>query len=307
VVEGAKILVTGPTGNFAFPVVKALGRTNEVWGLARFSNQTDQQHLEALGVRCLRKDLTTDSLDDVPTDFDYVLHAGAMVAMGSERDMQYTFEVNVQGTGRLMYHCRNVKTFVFCSTGGVYAHQSHPVVESDPYGMPIPAYSLSKIAAEQLVKFVACQWNIATIMLRIGAVYGPDRGGPSVRLDRMLRGKEVWVNPSEPRQASVMWVDDAVALATKALTSGQVPPVVVNFCGDDPVSIEDYCRYTGDLMGIEPKFRYTDETYPANVMDTTKMHEILGRCEVGWREGFRRLISNRYPDIKLREVAERTD
>ncbi|MBO0729282.1 MAG: NAD(P)-dependent oxidoreductase [Acidimicrobiaceae bacterium] len=288
--------MTGPAGHLTLPIVRRLAPDNDVWGLARFSDPAARAALEALGVTCVAKDLARDSLDDLPGDFDYVLHAGAMVAMASEEDMDYTFAVNVQGTGRLMERCRGVKTFVHCSTGGVYRHQTHPARETDDYGAPIPAYSLSKVAAEQLVIFLSKLWGVPTIILRIGAVYGPDATGPLVRIQRMLRGKEVWVNPTEPRQASVMWVDDAVRLAIKAFECGQVPPVITNFSGDDPVSIEDYCRYAGELLGVEPRFRYTDETYPANQLDTTRMHEILGKCEVGWREGFRRLLAATFPD-----------
>lgn len=295
--EGKRILVTGPAGHLSLPIVRELSRANEVWGVARFGRAEDRSTLEALGVRCLRKDIATDDLDDIP-EVDYVFHAGGMVAMGSEDDMAYTFEVNVQGTGRLLERCRGVKGFVFCSTGGVYAKQSRPVREDDEYGAPIPAYSLSKIAAEQLVRFLAPRLQIPTIILRIGAVYGPDASGPMVRIRRMLRGKEVWVNPEDPREASVMWVDDAVRLAVVALEKGRIPPITVNFAGDDPVSIEDYCRFAGRLLGVEPRFRYTDETYPANQMDTTLMHEVLGRCEVGWQEGFRRLISACFPEAE---------
>ncbi|HET6811407.1 MAG TPA: NAD(P)-dependent oxidoreductase [Acidimicrobiales bacterium] len=296
--QGKRILVTGPAGHLALPIVRELVRSNEVFGLARFSRDEDVSRLEALGVRCLRRDIARDDLADLPPNLDYVLHAGAMVAMASEEDMAYTFEVNVQGTGRLLERCRGVKGFVFCSTGGVYAKQPRPVRESDDYGAPIPAYSLSKIAAEQLVRFLAPRLEIPTIILRIGAVYGPDASGPLVRIRRMLRGKEVWVNPEEPRKGSVMWVDDAVRLAVVALEKGQIPPITVNFAGDDPVSIEDYCRFAGRLLGVEPTFRYTDETYPANQMDTTLMHEVLGRCEVGWQEGFRRLITACFPDVQ---------
>jgi UDP-glucuronate 4-epimerase len=299
-VEGKKILVTGPAGHLTTPIVRELAKANDVWGLARFSDPASRSKLEALGVTCVKKDIARDPLDDLPEDFDYVFHAGAMVAMSSEDDMAYTFEVNVQGTGRLLERCRNVKTFVFCSTGGVYQHQTYPVRETDHYGAPIPAYGMSKIAAEQLVMFLSRLWEIPTVILRIGAVYGPDATGPLVRIQRMMRGKEVWVNPTEPREASVMWVDDAVRLAIKAFECGAVPPVVTNFSGDDPVSIENYCRFAGQLLGVEPKFRYTDGTYPANTMDTTHMHEVLGRCEVGWQEGFRRLIEAKYPDAVLR-------
>ncbi len=255
-----------------------------------------------MGVTCVAKDLARDSLDDLPTDFDRVFHAGAMVAMASEDDMAYTFKVNVEGTGRLLEHCRAAKTFVFCSTGGVYAKQTRPVREDDDYGAPIPAYSLSKVAAEQLVQFLAPRLGVPTIILRIGAVYGPEATGPMVRIQRMLRGKEVWVNPAEPRRGSVMWVDDAVRLAIVALEKGQTPPITVNFSGDDPVSIEEYCRYSGELLGVEPRFRYTDETYPANQMDTTLMHEVLGPCEVGWREGFKRLLEACFPERMTSQV-----
>ena len=125
---------------------------------------------------------------------------------------------------------------------------------------------MSKIAAERLVLFLAPRLLVPTIILRIGAVYGPEASGPLVRIQRMLRGKEVWVNPQEPKDGSVMWVDDAVRLAIVAVEKGQIPPVTANFAGDDPRSIEDYHRYSGQLLGVEPTFRcsYTDETYPAN-------------------------------------------
>lgn len=294
-----KILITGPAGHLTIPIVRELAPHNDVWGLARFGDPAQRTMLEELGVTCVKKDLASDPLDDLPTDFDCVFHAGAMVAMASEDDMAYTFEVNVQGTGRLLEHCRDVGTFVFCSTGGVYAHQTHPVTESDDYGAPIPAYSLSKIAAEQLVTYLATTHRIPTIILRIGAVYGPDATGPMVRINRMLRGKEVWVNPAEPRQGSVMWVDDAVRLAIVAMERGEVPPVVTNFCGDDPVSIDEYCTYAGELLGVEPRFKWTDETYPSNRMDTAKMHEVLGHPQVGWKEGFRRLLESQFPDREL--------
>lgn len=297
-----KILITGPAGHLTIPIVRRLAPDNDVWGLARFSKPEQRMMLEGLGVTCVKKDLATDTLDDLPTDFDVVFHAGAMVAMDSERDMAYTFQVNVQGTGKLLEHCRDVSTFVFCSTGGVYARQTHPVRETDDYGAAIPAYSMSKIAAEQLVMYLADKHQIPTIILRIGAVYGPDATGPMVRINRMMRGKEVWVNPTEPRKGSVMWVDDAVELGIKAMECGQVPLVVTNFCGDDPVSIDEYCTYAGRLLGVEPKFKWTDETYPANQMDTTRMHEVLGYPKVGWREGFRRLLETQFPDQVLHDV-----
>lgn len=297
--QGKKILVTGPAGNLTFPIVQELVKDNEVWGLARFSDPAGRTALEDLGVTCVQRDLARDSIDDLPTDFDAVWHAGAMVAMSSEEDMAYTFEVNVQATGKLLEHCRDVKTFVHCSTGGVYAHKEGLLTEDSDYGAPIPAYSLSKIAAEQLVKYLATKHQIPTIILRIGAVYGPGLAGPMVRINRMMRGKDVWVNPAEPRKGSVMWIGDAVRMAIIAMEKGTVPLTTTNFCGDDPVSIDEYCIYAGKLLGIEPTFKWTDGTYPSNQMDTTRMHQVLGPAKVSWKEGFRMLLEGEFPDRKL--------
>jgi UDP-glucuronate 4-epimerase len=297
--NGAKVLVTGPAGNIGLPLVRALAPDNEVWGIARFSNPDSVAELEAMGVRCVRKDIGRESFDDLPSDFDCVFHGASLIPMASELDMAETFAINTQATARLFSHCRQASTFVFCSTAGVYRHQPRPLLETDEYGADVPAYALSKISAEQAVIFLSGLWNTPAIILRIGALYGPEggTGGAFAPIDRMVKGKEIWVNPAEPRGLCLIWEDDAVRLSIRALEAGQVPPVVVNLCGDEKVSVEEYTAYAGELLGLEPRFRLTDETYPANPMDNTVMHEVLGQCDVPWREGIRRLVAHKYPDL----------
>jgi nucleoside-diphosphate-sugar epimerase len=294
-----KVLVTGPTGNLGLPLVRALAPLHDVWAVARFSDPERVAELEGMGVRCVRKDLASDSFDDLPEDFDSVFHGASLIPMESERDMATTFEVNTQATARLFTHCRHTGTFVFCSTAGVYRHQPRPLRESDEYGADVPAYALSKISAEQLVRYLSVLWSTPTIILRIGALYGPDggSGGAFAPIDRLVQGKEIWVNPTEPRGVSLLWEDDAVRLAQRALGAGQVPPVVVNFCGDEQVSVEEYCTFAGELLGLTPRFRYTEETYPANPLDTTVLHDVLGRGETGWRHGIAQAVAHLYPDL----------
>jgi UDP-glucuronate 4-epimerase len=299
IVQGEKIVVTGATGSLALPLVRELSRDNEVWALARFRDAGMREALEDLGVTCVVKDLAADTFDDLPDDFTRVYHAAGLVfTEGSENDFSYTFEINVQATARLMHHFRYVRTFVYCSTGAVYAHQGRPVAESDPYGVSIPAYSLSKIAAENVVIFIANQWQVPTVILRIGMVWGPEGDrGPGIRVARMLRGEEVLVSPVTPAPISLIWEDDSAELSVKALTLGAVPPLIVNLGGDEPVSTEEVCTYAGELLGIEPKFRYTDEAYTPMFMDPTFRQQVLGPCKVGWREGMRRMLGRQYPDL----------
>jgi UDP-glucuronate 4-epimerase len=297
--SGARILITGPTGNLGRPLAKALAAGNEVWGLARFSSPAVRADLEAAGIRCVARDVGFDPLDGIPSDFEYVFHAASLIPMGSERDMARTFAVNTQGTARVMEHCSRARTFVFCSTAGVYRHQPRPLLEGDDYGIDVPAYAMSKIAAEQVVRYLSVSAGIPAVILRVGALYGVEggSGGATAPIDRMIQGKEVWINPAEPRGVSLLWEDDAVRLAARALGVGQVPALIMNFAGEEQVSVEEYCAYAGRLVGRRPRFRYTTEAYPANPLDTARMREVLGRCDTPWREGIKTMLERRYPDL----------
>ena len=96
--EGRKILITGPTGQVAFPLARDLARKNEVHGLARLGRTEDRERIEAVGVRPLSVDLAQDSLEDLPRDYDYVLNF-AIVKSG---DFGYDLAANAEGVGRLM-------------------------------------------------------------------------------------------------------------------------------------------------------------------------------------------------------------
>jgi UDP-glucuronate 4-epimerase len=298
-VSRTKILVTGATGRVGTPLIRELSKENETWGLARFTSLGSREMLERLGVTCVAMDLADERLDDLPDDFTHVVHAGAIVYTGgSERDPVYTLELNAQATGRLMYHCRRAETFVHCSTGGVYRYSPEPVKESDLLGSTIGEYSLSKIVAESLVTFLSRQWKIPTVILRIGMVWGLEGGGPARRVDLMVRNEEVVVSAATPSYSSLIWEDDAVRMIEDALKLGEVPPLVVNLGGDEAVATEEYCAYAGELLGLEPTFRYTDETYPGTFMDPTRRQAIFGPCRIDWREGMRRLIEDRYPELR---------
>ncbi len=69
--EGKKILITGPSGQVALPVVEQLARNNEVVAIARFSNPDVQASIDALGATTQQIDLADDSFSELPDDFDY--------------------------------------------------------------------------------------------------------------------------------------------------------------------------------------------------------------------------------------------
>ncbi|MFP8876787.1 MAG: NAD-dependent epimerase/dehydratase family protein, partial [Myxococcota bacterium] len=84
--EGQKILVTGPAGQIAFPLAARLAQDNEVWGIARFSDASTRERVEAVGIQTRPVDLAEPSWGDLPDDFDYILHLAAVIAPGEDYD-----------------------------------------------------------------------------------------------------------------------------------------------------------------------------------------------------------------------------
>ena len=296
-ISGEKILVTGGAGRVAFPIARELARRNEVWAMARFSNPADAERLKAHGITPVKRDLA-ESFEGVPEDFTYVWHAGALVGDAAERDWRYTFEVNAQAAGRLMKHCHGVKGFLHCSTGSQYHYRGHrPLKESDPPGIHTHIYSLSKIAAEAVVLYASREWDIPTTMIRICSAYGPEGGAPVSRLDALVEGRPIKLHPDKPNYFNPIHEDDQVELGIKALALAGTPPLIVNWAGSETTTAEEYCAYMGSLIGKEPIIEYTDEAYTPLWPDVNYMHEVLGRTKVHWKDGLRRVIEARYPDL----------
>lgn len=294
--DNEKILITGATGKIAFPIARALAGRNEVWGAARFSKPADRDKLIAAGIRPLQLDMASGDFSAVPDDFTYVFHAA--VDPGAA-DWRRCVQTNAHNSGTLLHHCRKAKGFVFCSTGSIYQYQGQrPLRESDAPGVPLRAnYSFSKIAGEAVCTWVAEQFSIPLTIIRICSTYGPEGGTPADRLEMMLQRKPIRLYPDKPNNYNPIYEDDYVELGIRAMEVAATPPVVVNWAGSETVSVEEYCAYMGQLVGVEPIFEYTPEAHTPLWPDVTYMHEVLGRTKVHWRDGFRRMIEARRPEL----------
>jgi nucleoside-diphosphate-sugar epimerase len=298
--DGEKILITGVSGRIALPIARALAERNEVWGVARFTNPAARKRLEAVGVRAVQLDISSSEFDSLPDDFTYVFHAA--VDFGHD-SWPPCVETNAQASGNLLYHCRQTKGFVFCSTGSFYRYQGHrPLTEDDPPGTPfapLSNYSISKAAAEAVCTWISRHFRIPLAIIRICSTYGPEGGAPADRLDLILQGKPIPLHPDKPNNYNPIYEDDYVALGIRAMEAASVPPLIVNWAGSETVSVEQYCRYMAELLGKEATFEYTADAHTPLWPDVTRMHEVLGSCMVPWREGFRRTIRARHPDLVL--------
>jgi nucleoside-diphosphate-sugar epimerase len=296
---GRKILITGPTGQVAEPVVAALAPVADVYGLARFSKDADRKRIEQLGATCLAADLADPtSLDGMPTDFDYVLNF-AVVKTGN---FDYDLAANGEGVGRLMLHCRNARAFLHFSSTAVYEYAGHESrAEDAPLGdnhrVMFPTYSIAKIAAETVCRFVAHQFAIPTTIARLSVPYGNNGGWPFFHLLMMKQGIPIDLHPEGPNYYNLLHVDDYLEKIPGLLAAASPGVTTVNFGGSEKTSIEQWCAYLQELSGFEPVFKQNPKAFGSLCIDTTLMHELVGETRVDWKQGIRRMVESLAPEL----------
>ncbi|MBM3671488.1 MAG: NAD(P)-dependent oxidoreductase [Actinobacteria bacterium] len=305
--KGEKILVTGPTGQVALPIALALAQSNDVWGIARFSDAAARERLDVAGVTCLTTDLATSDFKDLPSDFDYILNFA--VAKGGNDAWDHDFAANAESIGLLMAHCCEAKAVLHCSSTAVYEHQGpdHPLKEDDPLGdnhrVMMPTYSLNKIAAEVVVRTAARQHGLKTTIARLNVPYGDNGGWPWYHLLFMQSGTAIPVHPEMPNRFNPIHEDDLIRQVPELLEVASVPATIVNWAGA-PTTLEGWCTYLGELTGLEPKFEVTKSTIGSVTCDLTRMHELIGKAKVDWRDGIRRMVEARAPEMLQKSVPE---
>lgn len=297
---GRRILVTGATGQVAAPIARQLAADNEVLLLGRFRRPEDEERARALGGVPLRADLAGD-LSQVPRDVDAVLHFAVVKRDASRFDDDLA--ANAEGAGRLMARCRDARAFLHCSSAAVYqAKGGEPVRESDPLGdhhrRMLPTYSLCKIASEAVVRFAAREFGVPTTIARLGVPYGSAGGGwPFVHLMMMKQGLPIPVHPQGPNRFPLLHEDDYTAHVEPLLAAAGVPATIVNWAGSEDTSIEDWCGLLAELTGLEAKLEPGEAALEPLPLDLDRMHALLGRTRVAWRDGIRRMVEDRAPEL----------
>ncbi len=297
--RGQKILVTGPAGQIAFPLARALAAHNEVWGIARFDDPQKRAAVEAAGVVARRCDLGSGSLDGVPDDFDVVLHLAAFQGAGLDYDA--AIRTNAEGTGLLLQHCRKARAALVMSTHSVYRpvdDPHHVYAETSPLGdahaVHSPTYSISKIAQEAVTRTSARLLGLPVVIARMNAAYGPGGGLPIFHLDMIASGRSVparW----DPAPYQPIHDDDVLAQLEPLLGAASVPATIVNWAGDEVVTVQEWSAYMGEILGRPARVetRPVAGTHRGLVADVARRRAIAGPCRVPWKDGIRRAAEAR--------------
>ena len=299
--SGEKVLITGPAGRIASGLARSLAAENEVWGIARFSDPEAREQVEALGITTRALDLSGNDFGDLPTDFTYLLHIAADF---SPDDYERAMRVNAEGTGFVLEHCRKAKAALVMSTLSVYKPHDdpwHAFAEDDPLGDQLLTsqlpYSVTKIAGEAVARYCARSFGLPVVIARMGAAYDQNGGLPVWNLNAVAEGQPVTAR-WDPLPYAPIHEDDIVDQVEALLDAATVPATIVNWCGDEVVTSQEWTAYFGELMGVATSMdvQPIPGASRGSIGDVTRRTALTGPCRVGWRDGFRRLVEDLYPD-----------
>lgn len=303
IVAGSTILVTGASGQIGLPLAASLAVDHRVIGVARFADPAAREQVEALGIETIACDLTSGDLSALPADVDHVIHLAAFQGAADDADTAITH--NAEATGLLLQHCRTARSALVMSTFSVYrAHDDpwHAFTETDPLGgvsPHSPAYSASKLGQEAVARTCARLFDLPVTLARMNVSWGVNGGLIAYHLDAVASGGRVrcrW----DPNPYSPIHQDDIDAQVLALLAAATVPATIVNWCGDEVVTVQEWCAEAAAIVGRS--YGSLDEIVEAvevpgatrgGVGDTTRRAAITGPCRVDWRTALRDVAAAR--------------
>jgi len=308
-----KILVTGVSGMVAAPIASHLAQHNEVWGLARFADSSarsgalhtdplSRDAIEAQGIRTRAVDLASPDLSELPDDFTYVLH----LAHTRLADIDKAVRVNAVGAGRVLQHCRRAKAALVMSSHAVYSPPAdifHPSREGDDVGKAVtpwaPSSPASKISLEAVARFCAEAFDLRVVVTRLNTVYGVHAGlavgYPMLSMDAVMADEPVDAI-ADPNPHSPIALDDMYTHLEALLDAASVPGTVVNWTGEETVTLQEWCAQAGAMGHKEPKITVTPVpgTLAGSVGDATKLRSIVGPAPRTFASRYAELFQQRY-------------
>lgn len=219
-------------------------------------------------------DITVPGSLDHLGEFDYVIHAAALLGVSAvRREPLATLRVNVDGTSVALdfasRRCPDLRRFLLLSTSEVYGN-GQGVVEDDWLSVrtddPRWSYAVSKTTAEALVTAYGVERGLPFAIVRPFNVYGPLRTGRyavGVLGEQALAGGPITVHGDGAQSRAWCHVEDFADGLIRALTLPAADGETFNI-GDDrfDLTVTELARLLRDLAGGTAPITHVPHTAP---------------------------------------------
>ncbi|MCT8140416.1 NAD(P)-dependent oxidoreductase [Anaerobacillus sp. CMMVII] len=222
-----KIIVTGALGFIGFSLCqRLLEKGFEVIGIDGMveENLTDlyEEKLLWLGRNSsftfLNEKLEEVDLNAIFTDINVVYHLAAATSKDRKwNDLRTTIEDNVDVTGKIIAACANRIKLIFTSSTQVYGERTGIITERTPLNPNTP-YSLTKMAAESLIKAKCNEFAVPYVIFRLPTIYGPwqriDMTYSKLIVEQMTHSSKVIEDDRVTED--ILYIDDILDTLVKA-------------------------------------------------------------------------------------------
>jgi len=219
---------------------------------------------------------------------DVIVHLAANTGVApSVENPRMDCEANVLGTLNCLEAARvqRVPRFVFASSGAPVGEVEPPIHEELP-ARPVSPYGASKLAGEAYCSAYYRTFNVGTVALRFGNVYGPGSAHKSSVVAKFIRralaGKPSVIFGDGGQTRDFIYIDDlleALILAAKADVGGEIFQIATN----KESNISELAALLNQRLraaaGIEMNLVHAEERLGdvrRNFSDTSKAKRILG-------------------------------
>lgn len=177
-----KVVVTGALGFIGFTLsLRLLEKGYEVVGIdgmidERLKELYDEKLLwigRNASFTLINKKIQTLDLNEVFKEADTIYHLAAATSRDPNWDLlRTTIEDNVGVTEKILSACNQNTKLIYTSSTQVYGDRSGTITEKTPLN-PVTSYSLTKMAAEALIKTKCQEREIPYVIFRLPTIYGP--------------------------------------------------------------------------------------------------------------------------------------
>jgi nucleoside-diphosphate-sugar epimerase len=158
----------------------------------------------------------------------------------------------------------------------------------------MPTYSIGKIAGEVVVRAAARQHRVPTTIARLNVPYSATSGLPQMHALSILRDDPVPVYPGDSNAFAPIHLTDVVRTVPALLAAASLPATIVNWGGEETVSVMEWSRCLAQLLGREVRFAESDAVMGGMVPDIARLRSLVAPLPittVSWQDGMRQIAA----------------